>query len=1032
MRYMKFWSIAIIFPLMAISLYGQDVVVPIQPFDGTDASYVNNQIAADTVASGGLLATHVYEFARDQIYLHNAVFTVPNGKTLRLRAQAGTGAKPVIYLWETGTGANPTRPPGYFVTLNGGNIEVKDICISGFYEYEPERVSGVQGALIRNSAPGSSIVLEGVIFSNTSGNHVRTEQNVAKVKITNSIFANMGALTTSNLGAGKALDLRDIRCDSLILVNNTFVNYQDRAIRHYTTDPTKGPINYALVDHNTFVNGMGYHGLFSLGNVGDEIIITNNLFVDAFALGEDSTDVTRAAEWANTGEFYANGNNKITWIFSTPNDVTRWTIANNYYTISDSGWAFLNSFGFGPAPQLSNHIIGKLGANAAHAFTQTNLALTDIPRLMTNMMRWYESPDGGNKTKNTPSDKFVVARDDYDRRPIEYYRDLMDCTYPTASLAYTGAQYGYPVGDLNWFPDKKAQWEQGYVPLGIIVDGNKDPFYETLTGPDDGYLQVKYYAGNDNGSPYNNADLSTKIWTAWDNDWFYLYEEVMDDIVAGNATNVYEEDCLELKFDAQPADSVTNSVWDTRLTALGMETSGVVSSDNLNNVADADKKWTRKIIEDGYSLELAIKWSAIGHINPERNESVTPDVDNVFGLALMNHDNDGNARREASIGWAAVMLDAVWNTPKYLGTVKFLPDNKLQFIPKNNMTDRTNPVPYDGTPFFVAIDGNKDPVYTALRGPDDGYLQIRSYAYNDNGKPVNDADLSAKVWTAWDDQWLYLYEEVKDDTVSAGGVSDAGQSYLTDCIELKIDPQPTDSVTNSVWDTRLTALPLTAGVIASDSLNNVPESLKKWKRTKITGGYALEMAIQWSAIKSSNNEIITVGKDNVFGMAICQHDNDGNGRQASINWGAALLDAVWNTPKYHGTVKFLDDNKLQFIAKNNMTGLINPVPYNGSDYNPDEVTAEPVELPKVFRLAQNYPNPFNPTTKIAFSLEQDGQATLTVNNMVGQKVATLIDGKLTAGSHEINFDASYLANGIYFYKLESSGRTSVKKMLLLK
>ncbi|MCI0552987.1 MAG: hypothetical protein L0287_18720, partial [Anaerolineae bacterium] len=194
-------------------------------------------------------------------------------------------------------------------------MELSDICIVGYYELEPERVDGVQGGLINTNAVGSSIIIDGVVFSNINGQHVRTGSNAVKVSVTNSIFANMGALTTSNLGAGKGLDLREATIDTLIIQNNTFVNYQDRAIRHYNfSNPSAGtgPIQYGLIDHNTFINGMGFHGLISLGNVGNEIHVTNNLFVDGFALGEDSTDATRAAEWANTGETYGNGGNRIT------------------------------------------------------------------------------------------------------------------------------------------------------------------------------------------------------------------------------------------------------------------------------------------------------------------------------------------------------------------------------------------------------------------------------------------------------------------------------------------------------------------------------------------------------------------------------------------------------------------------------------------------------------------------------------------------------------------------------------------------
>lgn len=461
MRYLKLETISMLVLLLAVSLYGQDVVVPLVPTDGTAATHVNTQILADTAAVHGFKANRVYELQRDGVYLSNVILTVPAGQTLRLRAAAGSGKKPIIYLWETGTGTTPTRPPGNFVVLNGGHLEIKDICIAGFYEPEADRVDGVQGGLINTTAVGSSIVLDGVIFSNINGQHVRTGFNTTKVKVTNSIFANMGALTTSNLGAGKGFDLREVACDSFIVVNNTFVNFQDRAIRHYNfTNPQAGTgeIKYGRIEHNTFVNGMGFHGLLSLGNVGPQMIITNNLFVDAFALGEDSTDATRAAEWANTGEIYPNGRNRITWIFTAPNTTTQWKVSNNYYAISAAGQAFLNDFKYPPGSPLSYHINSRLGADSVKAFTRTDLALAKIPNLMTNMMRWYESPTGGNRTKNTPGAVFNRTTDDYDRRPLEFYRDELNASYSTSAVAYTGAEKGFPVGDLNWFPDKKAEW----------------------------------------------------------------------------------------------------------------------------------------------------------------------------------------------------------------------------------------------------------------------------------------------------------------------------------------------------------------------------------------------------------------------------------------------------------------------------------------------------------------------------------------------------------------------------------------------
>jgi endoglucanase len=230
--------------------------------------------------------------------------------------------------------------------------------------------------------------------------------------------------------------------------------------------------------------------------------------------------------------------------------------------------------------------------------------------------------------------------------------------------------------------------------LHIVVDGLKDDFYNALTSPNDGYLQIRSYAYNDIGAPINDADLSAKVWTTWDNQWFYLYEEVIDDTLSGNAAEVWNDDCLELKIDPQTTDSMTNSVWDTRLTALGMESAGVVSEDSMNYVPDSLKHWVRRTIPGGYALELAIKWSAI----QKGSETITPAVDNIFGLAINQADNDGHGR-QATIQWAAVLLSEAWETPKYLGTVKFLAENKLQFVPTNNMTSVNNPIPYDGSSY---------------------------------------------------------------------------------------------------------------------------------------------------------------------------------------------------------------------------------------------------------------------------------------------------------------------------------------------
>lgn len=85
-----------------------------------------------------------------------------------------------------------------------------------------------------------------------------------------------------------------------------------------------------------------------------------------------------------------------------------------------------------------------------------------------------------------------------------------------------------------------------------------------------------------------------------------------------------------------------------------------------------------------------------------------------------------------------------------------------------------------------------------------------------------------------------------------------------------------------------------------------------------------------------------------------------------------------------------------------------------------------------YELNQNYPNPFNPATNIEFTLTKPGQTILEIYNTLGQPVATLIDGKMSSGHHQITFTADGYTSGIYFYKLTSGNFTEVKKMILMK
>ncbi len=98
----------------------------------------------------------------------------------------------------------------------------------------------------------------------------------------------------------------------------------------------------------------------------------------------------------------------------------------------------------------------------------------------------------------------------------------------------------------------------------------------------------------------------------------------------------------------------------------------------------------------------------------------------------------------------------------------------------------------------------------------------------------------------------------------------------------------------------------------------------------------------------------------------------------------------------------------------------------------DNRSADAQEVAGDFGLAAAYPNPFNPTTTLSFQTPETGMANLSVYNLAGRKVATLVDGMVDAGNHEVVFDASNLSSGVYFYTLRTANLVETRKMVLTK
>lgn len=100
--------------------------------------------------------------------------------------------------------------------------------------------------------------------------------------------------------------------------------------------------------------------------------------------------------------------------------------------------------------------------------------------------------------------------------------------------------------------------------------------------------------------------------------------------------------------------------------------------------------------------------------------------------------------------------------------------------------------------------------------------------------------------------------------------------------------------------------------------------------------------------------------------------------------------------------------------------------------NPIGINVLSTETPRSFSLAQNYPNPFNPVTKIKFEVQAFSNLKITLHDIQGKEILTLINNKLNAGSYEIDFNGTNFATGVYFYTLKAGEFSETKKMILIK
>ena len=195
---------------------------------------------------------------------------------------------------------------------------------------------------------------------------------------------------------------------------------------------------------------------------------------------------------------------------------------------------------------------------------------------------------------------------------------------------------------------------------------------------------------------------------------------------------------------------------------------------------------------------------------------------------------------------------------------------------------------------------------------------------------------------------------------------------------------------------------------------NFSNSITPVELTSFTSSFSgSSVELNWTTASEINN----------FGFEIEKSKNSNVYNEMWYTIGFISGNGTTTEPKSYS---FIDDNVTSGVYKYRLK----QIDYDGSNKYSDEIKI--VVFPGEFVLEQNYPNPFNPNTVISYRLPVNSNVTLKVYDILGNEVVILVNEEKQPGVYEVEFDASNLSSGIYFYQLKADGFVQTRKMILLR
>jgi uncharacterized delta-60 repeat protein len=308
---------------------------------------------------------------------------------------------------------------------------------------------------------------------------------------------------------------------------------------------------------------------------------------------------------------------------------------------------------------------------------------------------------------------------------------------------------------------------------------------------------------------------------------------------------------------------------------------------------------------------------------------------------------------------------------------------------------RTYSGPGNGDDYFVEmVLGNNNSIY--ITGRSEGY---------GTGADI----LTAKYSTAGTVQWIKRYNG------PGNGYDDGRSLVIDDDGNAYVSGNSTSYVSGLDWTT-----------IKYNSAGT-QQWLKRFNGENNGDDYARSIALD-----ASNNVYVT-GRVTLapldYGMTTIKYNSSGNQK-----WIKEYNNATGKTSE--GFFIAVDGSKNVYVAGSidiSGSGHGNEANYKLIKYSQSPyVIQNRSETPTSFSLSQNYPNPFNPVTNIKFDIPNASNVKLTVFDITGREIAELVNQQLETGTYNVDFDASHLATGTYFYRIEAGDFKEVKKMLMVK